>query len=185
MLVPGGVPRSGPDENASELTRRASPELGAAALGTALDRAAIDGAHPAEPQPEEGVTYAAKLDKGEARLDFSRPARELHRQVRALHGWPVAETVLDEARVRVWRSRLPAREDAAGESADGRSVGASPAGTVLSANGDCLRVACGEGAIELLELQSPGRQAMPARAFAQGRELVGRRFAPPPVASPS
>ena len=185
----------GPDENASELTERLAG-LGAAALGPALD-GRRDGTLAAEPQPEEGVTYADKLDKGEAPLDFSCPARALHRQVRALHGWPVAETALAGERLRVWRSRLPeAGTSAAGTADPGTSDSGAPAsgvaasgvvdpGTIVSADGDSVAVACGEGVLELLEVQSPGRPAMPAAGFAQGRELVGRRFAPAAAASAS
>ena len=177
----------GPDENASELTERLAG-LGAAALAPALD-GCRDGTLAAEPQPEEGVTYADKLVKDEAPLDFSRPARELHRQVRGLHGWPVAETALAGERVRVWRSRLPeAGASAAGTANRGApDPGGAEVGTVVSADGDSVAVACGEGVLELLEVQSPGRPAMPAAAFAQGRELVGCRFAPAakPVADAS
>ena len=169
----------GADENASELTARLA-ELGAAALAPAL-AGRRDGTLAAEPQPEAGVTYADKLDKGEAPLDFSRPAHELHRRVRALHGWPVAESTLEGERVRLWRSALPAGTAGAGSSAP--PPGEAPPGTIVAADTRALTVSCGEGAIELLDLQRPGRQAMPAAAFAQGRTLVGRRFGASPDAS--
>ena len=159
-----------PDENAVELAARLAA-LGARTLLPALEHWRR-GTAPAEPQPEAGATYAAKLAKGEAALDFSRPAIELHRQVRALHGWPVAESALEGERVRVWRSRLPERPAPAG---------AAP-GTVVAADETALTVACGEGTLELLELQRPGGRALPAGAFAHDRELVGRRFETPVAA---
>ena len=157
----------GPDENASELTARLAA-LGAETLGPALD-GCRDGTLVAEPQPEAGVTYARKLDKGEARLDFAAPALELHRRVRAFHGWPVAEGELDGERVRFWDSRLPEGGTAPG------SADAAP-GTILAA-GDALVVAAGDGPIEFLSLQRPGGRAIDAGAFAHGSALVGRRFA--------
>ena len=167
----------GPDENATELTARLAG-LGAAALGPALE-GLRDGTLVPEPQPSDGVTYANKLAKGEARLDFARPAAELHRQVRALHGWPVAETVLGEERVRVWRSALGTRapnRSPPERGASGTAAPSAPVGTVVALEADALTVACGDGALDLLALQRPGGRALPAAAFAQGRELAGRRF---------
>ena len=164
----------GADENATELTARLAA-LGAATLGPALDGRRAGTLSP-EPQPETGATYAAKLAKDEARLDFARPAVALHRQVRALHGWPVAETALEGERVRVWRSRLPSPVPTS--SAESGRADDAP-GTIDAVGADALRVSAGDGAIELLELQRPGERVVGAGAFAQGRSLVGRRLDAP------
>ncbi len=138
-------------------------DAGAAIIVEAMEGRCRGTLH-ARPQPDEGVAYAAKLDKRESVLDFARPAVELHRAVRAYLPWPVAETRLDGERVRVWRARVGEGEP-----------GAVP-GTVLAACQEALRVATGDGVLELLELQRDGGKRLPAAAFAQGRELVGRRF---------
>ncbi len=105
---------------------------------------------PPRAQSEHGVTYASKLHKSEALLDFSRTARELDRQIRGLNPWPVAESTLNAQRVRVWVSRLgAARCDAA-------------PGTVLSVGTDEVEVATGEGSVVLLELQRDGGKRVSA-----------------------
>ena len=166
VLVRAATP-IGADENASELAARLA-SLGAETLGAALD-GRRDGTLAPEPQPEAGVTYAAKLEKGEARLDFAEPALALHRRVRAFHGWPVAETTLDGERVRLWGSRLPAPGTAS-------VPGDAASGTIVSIAADALRVATGDGVLELTALQRPGGRALDAGTFARDRELVGRRF---------
>jgi len=184
----------GADENASELTARLAG-LGADLLGPALD-ARASGTLVPEPQPAEGITYAHKLDKSEARLDFSTEAAAVHRAVRAFHGWPVAEGRLEGERVRVWRSRLPgsdrpaekspgdlsadARGDARGDARVGTpgSLPEATSGEIVRVDADALAVVTGSGTIELLELQRPGGRALDAGTFARDRALVGRRFEP-------
>jgi hypothetical protein len=125
--------------------------LGAAALLEALPGIA-DGSLEALPQHEAEATYAAKLDKAEALLDWSRPASALARCVQAFNPWPVAETLLDEARVRLWRARVA-------QPAPGLE---RPPGTLHVCDQGRLLVAAGEGWLEVLELQWPGRRAMTA-----------------------
>lgn len=133
--------------------------LGAAAIVEAL--AALGaGRLRGEPQPPEGATYARKIDKAEARLDWSRPAAELERAVRAFHP---AATQLGGEPLRVWRARV--------------AHGQGTPGQVLAA-ATSLQVACGEGALELLELQRAGGRRMAAAEFLRGRPLdPGTRFA--------
>jgi len=115
------------------------------------------------PQPAEGVTYAHKLDKAEARLDWSRPATELANRVRAFHPWPVAEAELAGERLRIHAARaLPA------------SPGAAP-GTVLAAGRDGLDVACGEGALRLLKVQREGGRAMDVADYLNARPALAGR----------
>jgi methionyl-tRNA formyltransferase len=108
------------------------------------------------PQPAEGVTYAKRIEKEEAWLDWTRGARELERRVRALNPSPIAVTRRGEQRLRIWRAAALARS------------GAAAPGTVLAAARGGIDVACGEGALRLLELQRPGGRALPAASFLSG-----------------
>ncbi|PJE27843.1 methionyl-tRNA formyltransferase [Pseudooceanicola antarcticus] len=108
-----------------------------------------------EPQPEEGVTYAAKIDKAEARVDFTRPATEVDRQIRGLSPFPGAWIEHDGQRLKLLASRLAPVQGAPGE--------------VLEAEG--LVVACGSGAVELLVLQRAGKGAQEAEVFLRGHPL--------------
>jgi len=110
------------------------------------------------------MTYASKLSKEEARLDWSRPAEELARRVRAYNPAPVAWSELDGERIRLWNARArPATAPAA-------------AGTVLAADEAGLHIACAEGVLLVSELQRPGGKALPAAALAQTWPLLGKRF---------
>ena len=135
--------------------------LGAAALIEALElieagRAAFT------PQASEGVTYAAKIEKAEASMDFGRSAIELDRQVRAFNPWPIAETRFAGEVLRVHRARA-LREDA----------GAAP-GTVLGLGADGLRVAAGQGVLALQQVQRAGRKPVTAREFCNGLNMTGQ-----------
>jgi len=119
---------------------------------------------PEQAQPAEGMTYARKLSKEEARLDWSRPAAELARRVRAFNPAPVAWGELDGERIRLW--------DAQAEPATRR---AEP-GTVLGLDSAGLCIACGENQLRVTELQRPGGKQLPAAALAQGWPIQNRRF---------
>jgi methionyl-tRNA formyltransferase len=120
----------------------------------------------AMPQPSEGVTYAHKIDKSEAVLDWRKTCAELDRQVRAFNPFPGAFSVLGDTSVKVWRAR-PAE-----------GVGAP--GEVLSSSDEDVVVACGEGALALAELQRAGARRLGARDFLRGHPLEpGSRFALP------
>ncbi|HKY93884.1 MAG TPA: methionyl-tRNA formyltransferase [Kiloniellales bacterium] len=105
------------------------------------------------PQPSAGVTYARKLSRAESRLDWRQPAERLERQVRAFFPWPGSFFELQGQRVRVLSARL-------GE-------GRGEAGSVLTRPGR-LVVACGQGSLDILELQREGRAALPAADFLRG-----------------
>ena len=118
---------------------------------------------PGVPQPAEGVTYANKIDKAEAQLDFRRPAVELARRIRAFDPFPGATATLDGNAVKLWNA---VAED-----------GAGLPGTVLSANGRGVVIACGEGVLRVTELQKPGGKRLPAADFLRGFSLApGQRF---------
>jgi len=129
----------------------------------ALSRGGLD----ATPQPSEGVTYAEKIDKAEARVDWRRCAQELDRHIRGLTPFPGA----------YFEAPLPAERGGAGKTERIKIIRARPIegmqdaapGTVLD---DALTVACGEGALELLQVQRAGKGAVDAQAFLRGFALL-------------
>ena len=143
-------------------------QIGARLLVDAVDRLAA-GTSREEPQNDSEATYAHRLTKDDSPIDWSRPARELHDQIRGLHPWPHAETFLEGQRLIVLRSRLgPQSSDA-------------PHGTIVAARGDDLQVATGDGLLQIAELQVEGRKPIRARDFLAGHpQLTGRRLAAAP-----
>jgi methionyl-tRNA formyltransferase len=124
------------------------------------------------PQPSDGVTYAEKITKAEARIDWRRDAAHVCRQVRAFNPWPIAETRLNGAQLRIWDAELcdsPAGADA------GPGTATAP-GTVLGASEHGIDVACGRGVLRILRLQLAGRKSLWAREFIRGQRLGGARF---------
>jgi methionyl-tRNA formyltransferase len=148
-----------PEETAGELHDRLAT-LGAELLrdGLGLLRS---GLRPLpQPQPEEGAVYASKLDKAEARLDWSLDATMLANKVRAFSPWPVAEAELSGERVRIHRAiAVEAISDAA-------------PGTVLAANRAGIDVACGTGALRLLSLQRDGGRPLAAADYLNARPML-------------
>ena len=138
------------EETTAELHDRLSV-LGARLIVEAL--AGLDGLE-AKMQPEEGVTYAAKIDKAEARVDWTRPAAEVDRLIRGLAVFPGAWCEIGGERVKLLGSRLAA--------------GAGAPGAVLD---DALTVACGDGAVRLLRLQRAGKGPQDAAEFLRGRPV--------------
>lgn len=154
------------EDTAADLHDRLA-QLGAVSLVEALDAVTAGTAKP-QPQPDAGVTYAHKLSKTEADIDWQRSAIELDRQIHAFNPWPVAQTTLDGETLRIWLSR-PASE--------GTSSGADVApGTFIRADQHGVIVATGEGCLELLNLQRSGGRPLPASEFIRGLPLAGRRL---------
>lgn len=142
----------GAEETTAELHDRLAA-IGARAIVTALD--SLDRLVPA-PQPGDGVTYAAKIEKAEARVDWTRPAAEVDRKIRGLSPFPGAWVEVAGERVKLLRSRL----------AEGRGM----PGAVLSG----FTVACGSGAVEITEAQREGKRPMPAAEVLRGLALPER-----------
>ncbi len=117
------------------------------------------------PQPAFGATYATKLSKEDARVDWSRTAVEIARRIRAFNPAPVAWSELGGERIRLWR---------AGASS---AAVAAPPGTIVEADADRIRVAAGSGCVDLLQLQWPGAKPQDAATVVQARKLEGLRFA--------
>lgn len=132
--------------------------LGAQALCEALDGLAA-GRLVARPQPDSGVTYAAKLDKAEGLIDWRRPAVEIERLVRAFDPWPGAFTLLDGERLRVHAARAQS----------GAATGAP--GQVLAAGADGIDVQTGDGALRLIRVQRAGGRVLDAGEFLNARPV--------------
>jgi methionyl-tRNA formyltransferase len=166
MLLAESTPILEQDSTATLTARLAS--IGARLIVDAL-REGTAGRLKALPQPAEGVTYAHKLDKREAWLDFALDAELLARRVRAFDPFPVACARRGEATLKFWRARaLPGH------------AGASP-GTVLATCAPGLHVACGEGTLVMSELQRPGGRRVNAADFLAGMPIaVGEVLAGPP-----
>lgn len=135
--------------------------LGARMIVEALRRME-GGALTATPQPEAGVTYAAKISKEEAKLDFSQPSDVLWRKVRAFNPFPGAQGSVNGTAIKIWQA-----EPADGEGAPGQ---------VLAAGADGIVVACGAGALRLQQLQKPGGKRLAAVEFLKSFPLAGTRF---------
>lgn len=143
----------GDDETAGELHDRLAVTGGGLMVRAlaALERKSLDCA----PQPEEGITYAAKIEKSETRIDWTRPAQEVHDHIRGLSPFPGAWVEMEirgrRERVKVLRSSL--------------AKGHGDAGTTLD---DALTIGCGDGAVRLTHLQRAGRGAVTAEEFLRG-----------------
>jgi methionyl-tRNA formyltransferase len=155
----------GERETAGELERRLA-EAGAGLLAEAID-GILDGSSVPRAQDDAGATYAGRISKSDAVIDWSAPATEIDRRIRAYNPWPVAETSLDGQRLRCWAA---VGDEAAGEPA---GAGADP-GQIVGAGNGTVDVQTGEGILRLAEVQLPGRKRMPAAEFARGYALVGK-----------
>lgn len=149
----------GPQETTAGLHDRLSV-LGAREIVDVL--AKLDTLTP-EPQPDDGVTYAAKIEKSEARIDWTQPAETVDRLIRGLSPFPGAWTMQNDTRIKLVASRL--------------SDGSGPPGSVLV---DPFRIACGSGSIEVLQIQRAGKGAQDAATFLNGWPLqTGDTFGGP------
>jgi len=146
----------GTNETGGQLHDRLA-ELGAQVLADGLGLLRVGMRIPPKPQPDEGASYARKLDKAEARLDWSQPAIALERKVRAFNPWPIAEAVLGGERLRIH-----------GAIAIDAAHSAVP-GSVLAAGRDGIDVACGEGVLRIRVLQREGGKAITSADYINAR----------------
>jgi len=146
------------DDTAATLHDRLAA-LGAKLIVEALGKLPL----PAELQPAEGVTYAHKIEKAEALIDWTKSAAELDRHLRAFNPFPGAQALFAGQTVKLWRATPVA---ASGE-----------IGQILAVDRSTIVVACGEGALAISELQKAGGKRLPVQQFLAGHQLkVGDRF---------
>ena len=131
--------------------------LGAHAIVADLQQLQQTGGLNATPQPPAGITYAQKLSKEEAKIDWNEPALVIERKIRAFNPVPGAWVEYQNQPLKIWRAEAVAQSGRAGE--------------VLAISSDGLIVACGEGALNITELQPAGSKRMPVAAFAAGRHI--------------
>ena len=145
-----------PTDTANEV-HDALMNLGAAAIVADLQQLKTEGRLKSVKQPEEGVTYAQKLSKEEARINWSESAAVIERKIRAFNPVPAAWVEYQGKPMKIWRAEAVAQQGKAGE--------------VLSCSADGLVVACGENALKITELQPSGSKRMPIAAFAAGHKI--------------
>lgn len=154
----------GPEESAGSLHDRLAA-LGGQAIVQVLDDLAEDRAH-SIPQSAIGVTYASKIEKAEALIDWTGDAAVIARQVRAFNPYPIAETRLEGEQLRIYQARV--LENEASNHPD--------PGTIVDIRNGFIEIACGRGRLALLEVQRPGRRPVAARDLINTVDLKGRRL---------
>jgi len=159
MLLMEGLPIEDTDTTGTLHDKVAA--LGARMIVEALHKMAA-GQLVATPQPDVGVTYAAKITKEEAKLDFALPAGVLARKIRAFNPFPGANGMVDSVAVKIWHAVAVQGDGAPGQ--------------VLQADAGGIVVACGAGALRLTELQKPGGKRLAAAEFLKGFALAGLTF---------
>ena len=148
----------GENETAGELLDRLAG-LAAKLLSRVLDRVKSGDACPGVPQDPENITFAPMLDKTMCPIDWSKTAQQVHNQVRGLHPWPVATMELKGQKFKVHATRI-----VEGKGQPGEILGLTKTG---------LKIACGEGAVEVISLQAEGGKRMNAPDYFRGHPLEG------------
>ena len=145
-----------PTDTANEV-HDALMKIGAEAIVADLQQLKAEGRLKSVKQPEKGVTYAQKLSKEEARINWNESAAVIERKIRAFNPVPAAWVEYQGKPMKIWRAEVVAQQGGAGE--------------VLSCSADGLVVACGENALKITELQPSGSKRMPIAAFAAGHKI--------------
>jgi methionyl-tRNA formyltransferase len=148
----------GDDETSAELEARLAA-LGARLLVSTLDRLAAGRVHEA-PQPEDGVTYANRLERRESRVEWYRPAVDIHNQIRGLQPWPTATVLVRGRRLRLLRSSVVERTETS-----------APPGTIVALSTASFDVAASPGAVRVWHVQPEGKSPMTAGDFLLGSRV--------------
>ena len=160
----------GPEETSADLEGRLA-QLGAGLLVETLERL-LEGGVTETPQDENGVTYASRLERHESRVDWTRPARDIHNQIRGLQPWPLAAAVLGGKRLLLLGSERVA----------GGHVDARQPGTIVSSGAAGLEVSTGDEVLRIVRIQPEGKAVMSVRDFLNGHRVQpGDRFDPLPI----
>jgi methionyl-tRNA formyltransferase len=160
MVSRGVVPIT--EHDTTQTLHDALSQTGADLMVQAMAQLEAAGSLPATPQDESLVTYAHKLEKSEAAIDWQKSALEVSRQVRAFNPFPVAQGVLKGEVCRIWMATAKDGEAKAGE--------------IVSVH-DGVTVGCGNGLLHITEMQAPGGKRLSAQAFVQGHNLqIGDLF---------
>lgn len=164
MVSKGVIPIR--DTDTTQTLHDALAQMGADLMVAAMRKLAAEGRLSSTPQDESLVTYAHKLEKSEAAIDWRQTAEEISRQIRAFNPFPVAQAQLNDQVCRIWMATV----------ADMETGAAALPGEIIGVR-DGIQVACGKGVLNLLELQAPGGKRLTAQIFAQGQQLKpGHRF---------
>lgn len=157
MLLQRSIPIAGEDTSGSLHDKLA-------VLGARLVLQALAQTTQAVPQDESAATYAAKISKDEAKIRWTDSAQQIHRQIRAFNPYPGASTLFDGVNIKLWRARASAQ-------------GAAMPGEIIEVAADHIAVACGDGALEIYEIQRAGGKRLSTPAFLAGFPLAcGARF---------
>lgn len=167
VLARASIPLAADETGGSLHDRLAS--LGAESLLQCVHLLDADQLPEATPQAAEGASYARKLDKAEAEIDWSEPAVQLERRIRAFNPWPVCWCDIGGERCRIWMAKI-VEDGAMEENVMEEKTKADP-GTVLRAGSDEFVVACGQGQLQITQLQRPGGKPQSAQEFLQNRKL--------------
>ena len=159
MVSKGVVPIT--DSDTTQSLHDTLAQMGADLMVQAMQDLATNGVLPSTPQDESLVTYAHKLEKAESAIDWQKSAIEISRQVRAFNPFPVAQSKLKGEVCRIWMATAQMSD---------LSLKHAKAGEVVSVH-DGVLVACGEGLLNITELQAPGGKRLNAQAFVQGHHL--------------
>lgn len=159
MVSKGVIPIT--DSDTTQSLHDTLAQMGADLMVQAMQDLATNGVLPSTPQDESLVTYAHKLEKAESAIDWQKSAIEISRQVRAFNPFPVAQSKLKGEVCRIWMATAQTSD---------LNLKHAKAGEVVSVH-DGVLVACGEGFLNITELQAPGGKRLNAQAFVQGHHL--------------
>jgi methionyl-tRNA formyltransferase len=155
-----------PSDTGGSLSRSLAA-LGAATLLEALAGLG-DGSLAGRPQPPQGVSYAAKIEKREARIDWSESAVSIDRKIRAFNPRPIAETLAEGEQLRLFESRVAICQDRGAKISENAKNGGD-SGVIVGIVGEGMIVRCGHGLLQVLSVQRPGRRAVSGREYGHSR----------------